>query len=339
MYTLKQLPEDFVVKEVSNIPVKDNGKYLYFKLSKREENTLGAIKKLSQTLRLPEKNFGVAGNKDKKAVTEQICSVFGTTKERLLQVKLDTLTLKFLGYGDVPICLGDLEGNQFTIVVRNLEPKTKITSLHYCPNYFDEQRFSEHNVEIGRSLVKKDFKKAAELVDDYHGRDWLQEHPQDYVGALKKVTMRLLRMYVNAYQSYLWNETLVEYLKHNCKKVHEVDYSEGKLVFVDDADKFKDLKIPIVGFGGDDLIKDEESKSIIEGILRKEKITYSDFIIKQIPELTLEGEERAGFVEVKDLKIGKLEQDELNSGKQKVTLTFTLGKGSYATMCVRNLFS
>ncbi|MFH0701777.1 MAG: tRNA pseudouridine(13) synthase TruD, partial [Candidatus Woesearchaeota archaeon] len=75
MYLLKQIPEDFVVKEISNVAVSNSGKYIYFKLSKREENTLDAIKKLSQALHLPEKNFGVAGNKDRNAITEQICSV------------------------------------------------------------------------------------------------------------------------------------------------------------------------------------------------------------------------------------------------------------------------
>jgi len=338
MYKLKQIPEDFVVKEVSNVKIGDKGKYLYFKLSKREENTLDAVKQLSRELHLPEKNIGVAGNKDRNALTEQVCSLLGADKERLLKIKLDKIKIVFLGYGDVSVCLGDLEGNQFIIVVRNLETKTNITPLHYVPNYFDEQRFSENNMEIGRSLVKKDFKKAAELVDDYHGRDWLQEHPQDYVGALKKVTMRMLRMYVNAYQSYLWNETLARYLRLKSKKIHEVDYSEGKLIFIEDTDQFKELKIPIIGFGSEDLIKDVEIGQLIDVIMKEEDLSYSHFVIKQIPELTLEGEERAAFVEVKDLKVGKLEEDELNSGKKKVKLSFTLGKGSYATMVVKNLF-
>ncbi|MEK6939075.1 MAG: tRNA pseudouridine(13) synthase TruD [Nanoarchaeota archaeon] len=339
MYLLKQIPEDFVVKEISNVVVSNSGKYLYFKLSKREENTLDVIKNLSKALHLPEKNFGVAGNKDRNALTEQICSVLGTTKENLLKVKLNNLTLEFLGYGEIPISLGDLEANYFEIVIRNLEPKTKVNKTGYFPNYFDEQRFSEHNVEIGRALVKKEFKKAAELVDNRNSQDWLQERPQDFVGALKKVPIRLLRIYINAYQGYLWNETVSLYLKKKVKNYTESEYSQGKLVFVEEPEKLKDLKIPIVGFGGEDLIKDKEIKVIIESLLQKEKLSYSDFIIKQIPELTLEGEERAAFVEVRDLRTGKLELDELNSTKHKIKVSFTLGKGSYATLCIRALFN
>jgi len=339
MYQLKQIPEDFVVKEKSNVKIKDSGKYLYLKLSKRGENTLDALKKLSGTLHLPEKNFGVAGNKDKQAVTEQVCSVFGTTKENLLKIKLENITLEVLGYGDAPISLGDLEGNYFEIVVRNLENKVKPKQIKFMPNYFDEQRFSEHNVEIGRALVKKEFKKAAELVDDRQARAWLQEKPQDFVGALKRIPIRLLRLFVNSYQSYLWNETVSLYLKSKTVTFWEAGYSGGKLVFVSDPLPFKDLKIPIAGFGGEELIKDKEIKSIIDSLMRREKISYSDFIIKQIPELTLEGEERAAFVEVKGLIIGKLEEDELNPGKKKVKVSFSLGKGSYATICIRCLFS
>jgi len=339
MYQLKQLPEDFVVKEISSVTFQDNGRYLYFKLSKREENTLDAIKQLSKALHLPEKNFGVAGNKDKQAVTEQVCSVLGTTKENLLKVKLENVTLEFLGYGEIPISLGDLEGNYFEIVVRNLEKAIKPQHITLMPNYFDEQRFSKNNIEIGRALVKKEFKKATELVDDRHAREWLQGRPQDFVGALKRVPIRLLRLLVNAYQSYLWNETVSLYLKSKSTKFQESDYSGGKLVFVEEPQPFKDLKIPIAGFGGEDLIKDKEMKSIVDSLLRKEKISYSDFIIKQIPELTLEGEERAAFVEVKDFKIGKAEEDELNFGKKKIKVSFFLGKGSYATMCIKSLFT
>ncbi|MEK6905375.1 MAG: tRNA pseudouridine(13) synthase TruD, partial [Nanoarchaeota archaeon] len=62
-------------------------------------------------------------------------------------------------------------------------------------------------------------------------------------------------------------------------------------------------------------------------------------IIKQIPELTLEGELRNVFIEVKDLKIGKKAKDELNLGKFKVKISFTLSKGSYATMAIKKIIS
>ena len=110
------------------------------------------------------------------------------------------------------------------------------------------------------------------------------------------------------------------------------------MVFVANPREFEELKIPLVGFGSRDMVYDKEVKEIISGILKEEGITPDNFVIKQIPELTLEGSLRDAFIEVKDLKIGKAEEDELNPGKKKIRLTFTLGKGSYATLVVRTLF-
>ena len=61
-------------------------------------------------------------------------------------------------------------------------------------------------------------------------------------------------------------------------------------------------------------------------------------MIKQIPELSREGELRNVFVDVKDFKLGSVEDDDLNVGKKKVKVSFTLRKGSYATIVLRKLF-
>jgi tRNA pseudouridine13 synthase len=334
MYQLKQLPEDFVVKEVSNIELKPNGKYIYFKLNKRGHNTLTALTNIANKLNLKETQFGFAGNKDKEAVTEQVCSVYGTSKDKLLAVKLNDISTEFLGYGDAPIALGDLAGNKFEIVIRNINSE-KIISTQYFPNYFDEQRFSKSNVERGEALVRKEFKTAVELEHSKECKQHLQKIPTDFVGALKQVPMRLLRLYVNSYQSRMWNETLTKYLRQKGKITKEEDYSQGKLVFVENPELFKELNVPIIGFDAEELEADTEVKKIIVEIMQEEKLDYADFIIKQIPQLTLEGELRKAFTEVKELVVGKEEKDELNKGKKKIKVSFTLGKGSYATMAVR----
>lgn len=337
MYTLKTIPEDFIVKEISNVPQKSSGKYLYAKLTKRNLNTIDALKILSKALNIKEKQIGFAGSKDKKAITEQVISFLGVSKERLSSLHIKNLQLQFLGYGDQPISLGDLIGNEFIIIVRNLDAFS-ITKTPLIPNYFDEQRFGKHNVEIGRCLVKKQFKDAVTLIDEPSCEDHLTKNPTDFVGALRTIPMRLLRLYLNAYQSYLWNETLALYLKKNGEIIKEEPYSQGKFIFINDAEKFKDLQIPILGFGSEELEKDE-IRIILEELMRKEALTHQDFIIKQIPQLTLEGELRKAFIKVKDLKTEKEQKDELNPGKKKVTISFTLPKGSYATMAIRRIVS
>ncbi|MBI4981363.1 tRNA pseudouridine(13) synthase TruD [Candidatus Woesearchaeota archaeon] len=333
-YQLKQLPEDFIVKEISKVELKPNGRYLYFKLKKRGHNTLTALTYLAKKLNLKETQFGFAGNKDKEAVTEQVCSVYGTSKDKLLGVRLSDISIEFLGYGDAPIALGDLGGNKFEIVIRNLN-KEIIMPIKYFPNYFDEQRFSKSNVERGEALVRKDFKTAVKLEHSKECELHLQKIPTDFVGALKQVPMRLLRLYVNSYQSRMWNETLARYLRKKGKVMKEEDYSQGKLVFVEKAEQFSELNVPIIGFDAEELDADVEIKKIIVELMQEEKLEHADFIIKQIPQLTLEGELRKGFAEVKELVVGKEEKDELNPGKKKVKVSFRLGKGSYATVAIR----
>ena len=306
MYTLKQFPEDFIVKEVSNVKINDKGKYSYYLLKKKKRNTLDVIREIAKQLRIKERLIGFAGSKDKHAVTEQVISILGKKKE----VNIDNVELKFLGKGDEPINLGDLAGNKFEIIVRNVEKiPSKIT---FVENYFDEQRFSKHNAQIGKHLIKKEFKEAVQLIDNPKVQQHLPK--SDAVGALRKLPLRLLKMYVHAYQSYLWNETLAAQLKGK-----ECKYSLGKFVF---SDEKKELSIPLIGFT-------ELNNPVIKKIMGKEKITHKDFIIKQIPELSMEGEERKAFIEVKNLEIEK---------KDNIKVKFTLPKGSYATMVIRKLF-
>ncbi len=331
MYVLKQQPEDFIVKEISNIPIKDSGRYLYFRLKKKNRNTLDVVKQLAKALHIKEKQIGFAGSKDKRAITEQIISVYGAKRSSVLGATIENVHLDFLGCGDKPISLGDLQGNRFEITVRNMDD-TAIGFVHQVENYFDEQRFSRSNRDIGKYLIKKQFKEALQLIDDARCNDHLSQKANDFIGALKRLPIRLLRMYVNAYQSYLWNETVARYIREKGKEIEEVDYSLGKFVFVEDVDEFRDLKVPLIGFGSEEMVTDEEVRKIIGGLMDEENIDYSDFVIKQVPELTLEGELRDIYVKVTDFDFPARSSD-------WIEIAFTLPKGSYATIVVKKIIT
>ncbi len=306
---IKAIPEDFVVKEVIDLKT-NSGDYSFYTLKKRNYTTIKAVSFIAEKLNVNVKNIGFAGMKDKNAVTEQAVSIFGGPKK---DFKFNDIELKFLGNGSERINLGDNKGNYFEIVVRNIEKVPKIKK--FIINYFDEQRFSTNNAEIGKALIKGDFKNACDLLkNEEEIADCLKTKPGDYVGALRNINKRILHLFIHAYQSYIWNKTVEEYLKK--KK----------------SDK---IKIPIVGFGTELGGKIGE---IINKILKEEKINPRDFIIRQIPAISSEGNERDLIAEISELEIGKLEADELNSGKKKIKLKFFLRKGSYATAVVKQLF-
>jgi tRNA pseudouridine13 synthase len=380
MYKLKQLPEDFVVKEIiskeieknvsldknknkeqnkdqNKSPNKNQNKYLYFKLYKKSWNTLTIIQKIAQALNINSKDFGFAGSKDKNAVTEQLCSVKCTgklksknAKEILENIKFLGVKIEVIGYANEPINLGNLEGNEFEIIIRNLEKNDDvISSKNYFVNYFDEQRFSKNNVAIGRYLIKKKFKKALELIDNHESNYYLEQeiNKNDFVGALKKIPKKLLLMFVHAYQSYLWNEIVAKHLKLELglENIKEIDYkigedNNGKLIVPlrkDSFESFAPIKIPLLGFlyGFEDY--EESIQGIVEDIMGDEDLEFSDFVIKQIPFLSAEGAVRNVVEKITGLNINQLENDELNEDKYKIKIAFSLNKGNYATMVVKQL--
>jgi len=326
MYKLKQIPEDFIVKEINKLEIKDKGKYAYFLLKKRNYNTLRAIQQIAKELRINEKNIGFAGNKDKNAVTEQFISIRSFKNK---EIELKDIKLEFLGFGGKEISLGSHQENEFFVTIRNLSLSeiTKIKNLEdkkiIIPNYFGEQRFSRNNQLIGKAIVKKDFEKAIELIleskSDFSTEidKHLSKHKNDFVVALKKIPFKLLKLYVHSYQSCIFNEIVNQYQRK----------------------PIKNKKIPIIGFGTEINEKkfNGELNKIIRKIMEKEEITFRDFIIREIPELSQEGDERDLFVESK-FKIIESRDDELNNGKNKIKINFSLPKGSYATVFVDYLF-
>ncbi len=318
MYQIKQYPEDFVVKEISDIKPKDSGKYAIVILKKTNYNTLRAIGHIAQSLCIQPKDVGFAGTKDKIAVTEQYISIKNAKKEDIGKIRLKDIELSFRGYSDTPISLGELKENEFIITIRGLTAKEilalqkKIKKKVLMPNYFGEQRFSDYNVEIGKNLVKCNFEQALKLILESNPDNkekiqcFVKDKPRDHVGALKLLPKKLLTLYVHAYQGYIWNETLKEYVKKSKKNI----------------------KIPVVGFGTE--ITDKEVGNIVERIMKKENITNRTFINRPIPELSFEGSSRAAFVEARDLEI-------LETGKDFVKLKFRLDKGSYATVAIEFL--
>lgn len=307
MYKLKQMPEDFIVEEVSDIE-SGEGRYTYWLMEKRNYTTVRAVQHIADALKIPPKYIGFAGSKDKNAVTRQMISI---KLPKVQGISLKDISLDFKGKGNEPISLGDLIGNRFTITVRNIHERPK--EIGKFINYFGEQRFSRNNKDIGKAIIKKDFSTAIKLVCEGQGdyeiqvRQHLEKHPNDHVGALKRIPKKILSLYIHAYQSWLWNRT---------------------------AEILKTETIPIVGFDTD--LSDQPA---ITDILHEEGVSQRDFIIPQMPELSSAGEERSLFCEIKDLRIGELEQDELNEGQSKITVTFELPKGCYATEAIKALLN
>ena len=329
MFQIKQIPEDFIVKEISDIKIQNNGLYAYFLLKKINYNTLDALQILSEKFKIPLKNMGFAGNKDRNAITEQKISIFRGSRD-FENVNLNNIELKYLGNGKEPISLGDLEGNEFVITIRDLNGKEtkKIQSLQNknlkIPNLYGPQRFSRNNHMTGKAIIRGDFKKVVNFILENNGiiedkiRNYLKSNKNNYIGTIRLIPLKTRKLFVHSYQSFLFNKIINQYSKSKNNR--------------------KKIKIPLIGFDFElDSVKNTSLKNIFKKIIEKEKLNPRDFIISQMPELTSEGSFRDLFFE---LKFGILEvnKDELNQNKKKIKINFTLPKSCYATVAVGFLF-
>ena len=259
---IKEKPEDFIVREIADISTKESGTFAICKLWKKNYSTIRALEHIGGKLNKSIRDFSFGGTKDKKAITEQYISIKHISRKKIEEIELKDIKLEFIGFRDKAIFLGELKGNEFEILVKGVQ---EIKTERKFPNYYGEQRFSKHNVEIGRFLVKKEYDKALDLIKE----------TSEYT-SLEKIPKRLFQLFVHSFQSYLWNKTLNKY--------------SGK------------EDIPLIGFGCE---LEGDFKGIIEEIMKEEDITCRSFIDKRYPYLSMEGGVRKSYVEIENLQIQK----------------------------------
>jgi len=333
---LKTIPEDFIVAELADHALDENGGYALLELTKRNTTTEKALSFIADSLHLQRKAIGYAGTKDSRAITRQYVTIrTDNSLERL--PSNSNVTVRLLGRVTEPLRLGMLDGNRFEIVVRKLTSE-RPTALAKLPNYFDEQRFSTSNAQLGKHILKQEFKEAINLLlttDDEVAprvKQYLETRMNDYIGALRLIPKNILLMYVHAYQSLLFNEVLRKYIKENDLAAVAVD---GPVPLLIPTKAIPDAKIPIFGFGTEGV---PVFGAWYEEVLAREGLVPRDFVVRQLPFLTVEGGERDAFFIVNDLTIGDPEPDDIFPEFRKQKLTFSLPKGCYATMVVKCLY-
>ena len=146
-------PEDFVVSEVPRSLPSGEGEYAYAYVEKRGLNTHDLVAALRER-GVPYNDVGVAGLKDRKAVTRQWLSVPVRYSPHLEALdELDGVRiLETSRHGD-RLRRGHLHGNRFEARVRDPESgwqdlaQTIIEQLASAglPNYFGPQRFGRYN--------------------------------------------------------------------------------------------------------------------------------------------------------------------------------------------------
>ena len=155
---------------------RERPKYLHFTLYKENMETGEAISLLASKCRSMDKYFGFAGTKDRRGRTTQRVSVSMCSAQQVLGAAkhLYKLEVGNFKYDKTEVRLGDLSGNKFDLVIRNvsvnkedLEPVMKSLAEFGFINYFGTQRFGTMGVPthvIGKELIIGNYNNAIDLI-------------------------------------------------------------------------------------------------------------------------------------------------------------------------------
>jgi tRNA pseudouridine13 synthase len=273
----------------------------------------------------------------------------------------------------------------------------ELDSIGGTPNFFGHQRFGTTRPIthlVGKAVVERNFRKAAMLFlakpsphehpDSRQAREELQathdfrkalsrfpkqlryerlmiehlaEKPDDYVGAFRKLPIKLRELFPQACQSYLFNRFLSKRIANRlplCRAEvgdYAVNMDRSGLPMVTmqkmsnadtvleinkaiEAGKMR-LALPLVGFR-------QRSSQGAQGeierqILEEERVSPENFKINAMPEISLEGELRTIIAQLSNFSLSEIGNDLANPSKHNAKVSFTLHRSSYATIILREL--
>lgn len=317
---VRSKPEDFQVIERLGRDPDGDGEHLWLWLEKRERNTVDVARDLARAAGVHPREVSFAGLKDRIAVTRQYFSVHlpGTEDPDWARWSIPGVRIASAERSSRKIRRGTLEGNDFRLVIRDLEGNAdaieqRLASISSAgvPNGFGVQRFGGNNLGRARAL---------------------------FAGEMRRSPSRNKRgFYLSAARSFIFNLVLSQ-------RIEEGSWNElidGDVAMLDGSQSFFKPEIddpevqgraqaldihpsgPMVGLGEPPVAG--RVRELEDAICEQE----SDLLIG-LQRFRLEQQRRALRMRVGALKWHFPSADQL-------VLEFSLGQGSYATSMLREL--
>ncbi len=318
--SIRGRPEDFRVEEVPAYLPQGSGSHLYLKVEKRGLTTRDLVLALTGE-GLAENAIGVAGLKDKTAVTVQWLSLPRRAEAAAAALEaLPGVRVLERSYHRNKLGIGHLRGNRFEVTVRDLPAGGPELALQRAravlealaergvPNYFGPQRFGRfgNNAVDGLRVLR------GERVPGGH---------------------RLQRFFVSALQSLLFNDLLAERLRRGLfQRVVTGDWARkhdtGGVFEVEDAARESEraarleISATLPLYGRRVRRSQGEAGALEAEVLERYGLRWSAFGARR-------GDRRPSRVVLQDVG--------LEARDEALTVRFLLPKGSYATVVLREL--
>lgn len=328
---------DFFVEEIPLYEFTGEGEHLILKVRKKNMTTWAMLDALSSYSGCKGKDIGYAGLKDKDAITIQYISIHKRYEEVLEKFEHPQIKILEKTYHKNKIKLGHLIGNTFFIRLKKVLPTDKLKldqavkriKKEGTPNFFGYQRFGNDrdNHIQGKKVVAKEI------------------HPRP----------KLKKLFINAYQSYLFNNWLSKRIEvsHIAESLSEKELISGFSFTKEEAKDLKKQQQFFKIFDGDlfchyphgrlfnidntqeesekFLAKDRVPTGILSGKTRKAERKALEFEEKYDEITTLDGDRRYAWI------FPTFEFNKYIEEKAWYELKFSLPKGSYATSMIEEL--
>ena len=363
---IRSKTEDFHVSEkiAKNILISENYDegYAVYKLKKKKIDTNHALLDIYRKKRIRLKSLGL---KDAHAITEQfVCSEKkGRIVENFSTEKY---SLEKIGFVKKPLSKKNMQSNHFKIKISNCKKiLSSFTEHDRILNFYGYQRFgSKRPVThlIGKSILQKDFQKAVDLILSfsspydskenteirtklkdkenyskyYHQvplqmdieRLVLQKMIQngDSLSAIRSIPLSLRRFYVQAYQSFIFNQSLSKVFLDGedlfrCIQ-NDICFDSKGIIGKFNQDPNQRLALPFVGYS---YYKKTRFDKHISQILKQEEILPKFFFVKEMQEVSNEGGFRQASILCSDFSVSE------------DIVEFSLSRGSFATIMLREI--
>lgn len=370
----KATDDDFRVEErldLGGLVVEQKeGYFPLYRAEKRDIDTLHLEREVSSILK-SRVSFG--GLKDKRSASAQYFTPTSRRAKVLEAFEGARFKARLVGYLPRPVGRTSVAGNSFRVVIRDCCPQVESRAEEalaaarerLLPNFFGLQRFGSRGAShlVGKAIVKRRFEDAVNLILEgeegpvdfsraKHAAEGdakgdvealvakaLMHRQGDWVGALRAVPIRLRRLYVHAFQSYLFNLTLSRALEdgESISRYQAGDNwaeeSAGGLT----ASRARGVRdtpsgrvVPLVqlmGFAFRNYGSRFDARLL--QVASDQGVEAKEFYLEEMQEVSAEGGFRRPHLVV--------EGESVAASGPDATLCFTLGRGMYATVLLREV--
>jgi tRNA pseudouridine13 synthase len=162
--TIKAIPDDFIVEEIPSYEPSGEGDHLFLWIEKRGVAAEELTRHVARALRIHTGEIGVAGMKDRHALTRQFVSVPRSAERLVSEINSSAIQVLSARPHTQKLRTGHLRGNRFRILVRDVPenaaelatPVQEKLLQHGLPNFFGDQRFGrdQETATMGMQLLR-----------------------------------------------------------------------------------------------------------------------------------------------------------------------------------------